>query len=227
MEIDISLEDYFKELDLMDKQYGQEEELYPLVNMILRANCNLDGLSLRDVHNHNSTKMKHSLLYGYAGFSDLVILGRDYCPDEDYHNINKHVEKMYGCVEIKTSVADIENLNEGYNKRYINGSQVIGQLAWYGKTIYTNGYMWRYLELDESGVKRLDFPKVPVKDKNENIKGFSLGRGSRKFHFRVKTICNLNEDKQLTDENKKQWNCLKQNLKKIDWTKPNNFDKFL
>ena len=64
-------------------------------------------------------------------------------------------------------------------------------------------------------------------DKNENIKGFSLGRGSRKLHFRVKTICNLNEDKQLTEENKKQWSCLKQNLSKIDWTSSNNFDKFL
>ncbi len=223
MRIEISLEDYIKELDLMDKQYGQEEELYPLVNMILRANCNLDGLSLRDVHGSRSSGMKHSLLRGYAGFSDLVILGKDYCPDEDYNNVDKHVEKMYGCVEIKTDANKYyEIIDDGIFERYINKSQVIGQLIWYGKAIYTNGYKWQYLELDKK-INRLELQKKPFK----NNKGFSLGPGSRKFTLHVETIGELDKEAKYSKNNIQQWNRLKYNLSVIDWTKPNNFDKFL
>ena len=47
----MTLEQYMRELWLMDKQYGQEEELYPLINMLLRDGANTEKLSIRDVHN--------------------------------------------------------------------------------------------------------------------------------------------------------------------------------
>lgn len=36
MNIEFTVEDYFKELQLMESQYGQEEELYPWVYMLLQ-----------------------------------------------------------------------------------------------------------------------------------------------------------------------------------------------
>ena len=36
MNIKFTVEDYFKELQLMESQYGQEEELYPWVYMLLQ-----------------------------------------------------------------------------------------------------------------------------------------------------------------------------------------------
>ena len=35
MNIEFTVEDYFKELQLMEAQYGQEEELYPWIYMML------------------------------------------------------------------------------------------------------------------------------------------------------------------------------------------------
>ena len=43
------LKEYLRELKLAEQQYGQEEELYPLVNMLLRDGDNIAGLSLRIV----------------------------------------------------------------------------------------------------------------------------------------------------------------------------------
>ena len=36
MNIKFTVEDYFKELQLMEAQYGQEEELYPWIYMLLQ-----------------------------------------------------------------------------------------------------------------------------------------------------------------------------------------------
>lgn len=47
----MTLEEYMRELVLMKRQYGQEEELYPLINMLLRENKNMNCLSLRQVAN--------------------------------------------------------------------------------------------------------------------------------------------------------------------------------
>lgn len=51
----MTLEQYMRELWLMDKQYGQEIELYPLINMLLRDSANTKDLSIRDVHNGRKT----------------------------------------------------------------------------------------------------------------------------------------------------------------------------
>ena len=40
MKIEFGVQEYFNELKLMDAQYGQEEELYPWVYMLLQmAEC--------------------------------------------------------------------------------------------------------------------------------------------------------------------------------------------
>ena len=46
----MTLEQYMRELWLMKKQYGQEIELYPLINMRLREYVNTERLSIRDGH---------------------------------------------------------------------------------------------------------------------------------------------------------------------------------
>lgn len=74
----MTLEEYMRELILMDKQYGQEEELYPLINMLLRENDNVKHLSVRDVHNHAGSQVRHKMLYGYASFPELAILDENY-----------------------------------------------------------------------------------------------------------------------------------------------------
>lgn len=55
----MTLEQYMRELWLMDKQYGQEEELYPLINMLLRDGANTEKLSIRDVHKGQRIKTEN------------------------------------------------------------------------------------------------------------------------------------------------------------------------
>lgn len=57
MKIEFGVQEYFNELKLMDVQYGQEEELYPWIYMLLQmAECRkkeilkewYEGVSIRD-----------------------------------------------------------------------------------------------------------------------------------------------------------------------------------
>lgn len=107
MEIDISIQEYFEELKLMEEQYGQEEDLYPWIYMLLQmVECRKKELlgewykdvSIRDVH--NAIKSSLSAVEGdetywairweltkRVGAPDMVILDKE--------------NKILGCVEIK------------------------------------------------------------------------------------------------------------------------------
>ena len=77
----MTLEQYMRELWLMDKQYGQEEELYPLINMLLRDGVNTENLSIRDVHkserikaDNNKNVKSRKYIDGFGSFPDLEIV---------------------------------------------------------------------------------------------------------------------------------------------------------
>ena len=70
MKIEFTVEEYFEQLKLMEKQYGQEEDLYPWIYMLLQmAECEKQKLkpneykqvSIRDVHDMS---LKYSSLKG-------------------------------------------------------------------------------------------------------------------------------------------------------------------
>ncbi len=115
----MTLEEYMRELILMDKQYGQEEELYPLINMLLRENDNVKHLSVRDVHNHAGSGVTHEMIYGYSSFPDLVILDEK-CDLNSMVSLEKkaieeQAEIMYGCVEVKNYKEDLSFCGQGDN----------------------------------------------------------------------------------------------------------------
>lgn len=105
MNIEFTVEDYFKELQLMESQYGQEEDLYPLIYMLLQmAECRkkhileeqYNPLSIRDVHNAQSSSSSNvsklskikRMLTAKLGVPDFAVLDID----------SKH---FLGCIEIK------------------------------------------------------------------------------------------------------------------------------
>lgn len=63
MTIDFTVEEYFEQLKLMEDQYGQEEDLYPWIYMLLQSsNVESDPqLSIRDVHKHGFYTTKESI----------------------------------------------------------------------------------------------------------------------------------------------------------------------
>ena len=181
----MTLEQYMRELWLMDKQYGQEEELYPLINMLLRDGVNTENLSIRDVHksqrikaDNNKNVKSRKYIDGFGSFPDLAIFDESFPDLSDEENIVSNLKKIYGCVEAKCIGKDlIEFLdlntteiicekNEednwiGYygkkNKIILNeakgrandAGQLLGELLWYGKVLYTNGVIWKYYKLSE------------------------------------------------------------------------------
>ena len=105
----MTLEQYMRELWLMDKQYGQEEELYPLINMLLRDGANTENLSIRDVHNAKRfcEKSLRKYINGFGGYPDLAIWNEQFGEKEDEKVI---LNRIYGCVEVKSNIKNPEQV---------------------------------------------------------------------------------------------------------------------
>ena len=131
-----TLDEYMEELNLMKKQYGQEEELYPLINIMLRKWGNLEGCSIRAVDNgkyaQKDKKRKElpgrAYLGKYCAFPDIAILDKKFDAakrvlEEDekvkYEKENGKYENpldyIYGCVEAKKFWEKLLEIREGEN----------------------------------------------------------------------------------------------------------------
>lgn len=271
----MTLEQYMRELWLMDKQYGQEEELYPLINMLLRDGPNTEKLSIRDVHNGQRIKTENKnknveqrkYIDGFGSFPDLAIFDESF-PEKE--NIDSNLQKIYGCVEAKCISQELiecldlntieiiceenkkKRKNEednwiGYyvkkNKTLLNGSdggatpagQLLGELFWYGKVLYTNGVIWKYYTLSkESGNKingiRKDYisnppskgevgyktwifeqcKETPLKIKSKNIGDLT------KIYNKIKDKTSIPT---FNFQDYHKWKKFKTNLAAINWTK--------
>ena len=106
MKIEISVQEYFNELKLMEKQYGQEEDLYPWIYMLLQMAEEkkqdilkdwYSKVSIRDVNNGQYYSWKKARdednwkirweLYKNIGVPDFAIITTN--------------NKVIGCVEVK------------------------------------------------------------------------------------------------------------------------------
>ena len=112
MIIEIPLSVYFEQLELMEDQYGLEEDLYPWIYMLLQMaeyKKQMEGndyvtVSIRDVHNYKERKkfddkysFKKSLLSlmstQQGGAPDMVVCSSQLDKNNEY--------KPLGCVEVK------------------------------------------------------------------------------------------------------------------------------
>lgn len=98
--------EYFKELELIQRQYNQEEAYYFIINKLIRDSIDDKDISVRDVHkvstltgeNANKLSGRNEYLIGYGGQApDFVILDNRFKESED----GNQSDKVYGCVEIK------------------------------------------------------------------------------------------------------------------------------
>ena len=106
--------EYFKELELIQRQYNQEEAYYFIINKLIRDSIDDKDISVRDVHNLIRAKDfpgRNSYLRGYAGqVPDFVILHNDF---EESKGGNQS-DKVYGCVEIKPFSKENKKLDRNY-----------------------------------------------------------------------------------------------------------------
>ena len=101
MKIKLTLKDYLRQLQLMNKQYAQEEALYPWIYMLLQMTKHKD-VSIQLIAKASNTKALpgRALLGGYSPFPDIVILDEYF--DTYEQDSTKQINYLYGCVECKS-----------------------------------------------------------------------------------------------------------------------------
>lgn len=213
----INKEDYFQEIDLIKKQNYVEVELYPLVADIIKPTLR-ESLSKRYVFGRRKSNMGQ-IYYGLSNFPDIVIL------DKNYQNkARKSIEieewkKLRGCVEIKNLNNSL--ITEEKIKSTISNSlehitremgQLIGDLLWYKKVIYTNGIEWRFLSLDDK--EEIDNTIVEVVNKRieteEAGNSFDWWKNIKDLSFNYTDIC-------LSKDCRREWNEFVKRVKEIEW----------
>ncbi len=107
-------QEYFNELELIQRQYNQEEAYYFIINKLIRDSINDKDISVRDVHKlirANDFPGRNSCLRGYAGqVPDFVILDKMF----DERRNEKKSGRVYGCVEIKPFSLENKKLYRNY-----------------------------------------------------------------------------------------------------------------
>lgn len=142
----ISLKEFSEQLELMEKQYGAEEELYPYIYMILREAGFTQKYSVRSVagarnykDDKDNNKFDYKELYmGYASFPDMVILDRSF--QKSVNDYMYEISKLLCCVEVKSQEKELLNI-EGEIKILSGGNSVCL------KQLYGAGYRY-YHQLD-------------------------------------------------------------------------------
>lgn len=76
-------EEYISEIELIEKQNNDEYDLYTVVANVLKERESFKTISLRCVgHRRRTRKAKEKVLWALRGFSDFVILDKQYEPVE-------------------------------------------------------------------------------------------------------------------------------------------------
>ena len=181
MKITMEAQDYFNELKLMQQQYGQEEDLYPWIYMLLQMTKKEDDVSFKQVAGASPVaKVKgRELIRGYVAFPDIAVFDSKFeskhinnlMAENSVYNLESNISRLLGCVEVKPLGTNL--LSElGGNIKFTNHRNVVinnkktlllcdpdfkatdigelfGELLWYGKVLYTNGLVWKFLKVTE------------------------------------------------------------------------------
>ena len=226
-------QEYFNELELIQRQYNQEEAYYFIINKLIRDSINDKDISVRDVHKLIKAKdfpERNRYLRGYDGqVSDFVILRNDFKEKKDEKDEDQS-DRVYGCVEIKPFskskgkkdnrklyseyISPIKNLLD--NKELVEVVNVV----WNHKKLYRCNEGEIKIEF-ESSKKKEEFIENYFKEDNNKSIPISLGNGDIKekvfLCVRNQNLCLQIEEKQSkeSEESKIQLEIQKRNDKGV------------
>ena len=213
----LSKEDYIEEIGLIEKQNYVEVELYPLVADIINPTLK-NSLSKRYVFGRRKSNMGQ-IYYGLSNFPDIVILDKTY-ENKSRKSIKiEEWKKLRGCVEVKNlnhSLITEEEIKSTISNSFehITGEmgQLIGDLLWYKKVIYTNGIQWRFLSLDDNNEMNHKILKVV----NKRIK-LEDGKNTFDWWNQIKDLSFNYTDICLSKDCRQEWNEFVKRVKEIEW----------
>lgn len=212
-------EEYMDEIQLIQEQNDTEFEIYPLVAEIIAPT--LEGLSKRYVFARRISPLGQ-IYYGISSFPDIAILDRDF-KNKEHKEINfENWKKLKGCVEVKAYGDGLYDLEELKNfikesdkslsdKTLKEVAQLIGEILWYKKVLYTNGVQWKLFRLNSY----LEFKKEIIELVQERINSETQFDWLKKTEI-LKIINNISE-KNITDDCIQNWEMFKKNIENIDW----------
>lgn len=183
-------QEYFNELELIQRQYNQEEAYYFIINKLIRDSIDDKDISVRDVHkvstltgeNANKLSGRNEYLIGYDGQApDFVILHNDF----DESKGEGQSGKVYGCVEIK-AFSGVKREGKDNRKLYseyispiknlLDNKELVENVKVVHKKSYQN---WIKIEF-ESSKKKEEFIENYFKEDNNKPIPISLGNGDIK-----------------------------------------------
>ena len=213
----LSIEDYTEEIELIKKQNYVEAELYPIVADIIKPTLK-DSLSKRYVFGRQRRGLGQ-IYYGLSNFPDIVILDKTY-ENKSRKSIKiEEWKKLRGCLEVKN--LNYPLITEEEIKSTISNSfehitgemgQLIGDLLWYKKVIYTNGIEWRFLSLDDK--EEIDNTIVEVV--NKRIETEEAGN-SFDWWKNIKDLSFNYTDIYLSKDCIQEWDEFVKKVKEIEW----------
>lgn len=216
--------EYKREIELMKRQNYTEYDMYSVIAQLLREGNNMKELSLRDVSKRWGRSKKGRVFYGLSGIPDFAVLDEKF---ENSDNWMEDIDKVYGCVEIKgidyKELLKIESINiESGIELSLAESQLLGEILWYKKVLYTNGLVWKFIEWESDentweNIKNILKDRIDAENEKEeeSIEWYKNDKlDLKKILKKVKeeTIIEINVD--TSDEDWKKF--LKQ-LYKINW----------
>ena len=212
-------QDYIEEVNLIKKQNDTEFEIYPMAVEIIQPT--IKNLSKRYVFARRKTD-KGQIYYGISSFPDVAIL------DKKFINIsNKTISEevwpqLKGCLEVKTLETKLITQDQVEKVIFTKPNilkpeigQLIGEILWYKKVLYTNGIEWRCLYIKEYSEelikriikivnKRIDFEK-----ENPN-KEFNWWESFKDIDFEIVDEC-------ITKNCIENWDDFIAKIHKINW----------
>lgn len=212
-------QEYIEEVNLIKEQNDTEFEIYPMAVKIIQPT--IKNLSKRYVFARRKTD-KGQIYYGISSFPDVAIL------DKKFINIsNKTISEevwpqLKGCLEVKA--LETKLITQDQVEKVISTKsdilnpeigQLIGEILWYKKVLYTNGIEWRCLYIKEYSEelikriieivnKRIDFEK-----ENPN-KEFNWWESFKDIDFEIVDEC-------ITKNCIEDWDDFIAKIHKINW----------
>ncbi|GAA4060940.1 hypothetical protein [Amphibacillus indicireducens] len=213
----MDLHKYKREIELMKKQNMTEYDLYSIIASIIREGKNIESLSLRDVNRRRNSE-KGKVFYGLSGVPDLVVLDFEFNNNDNKNNRIDNIDQIYGCIEIKgidltlLSAEDIIKKIEANKQIGKDEQQILGEILWYRKVLYTNGLIWRYINC-EFNKNYWDVIKNLVRTNinKPNPTNWYKNICTHKFTIFEEDLIDLNS------ANEDQWNQFLKRLHSIKW----------
>lgn len=236
----MNLDKYKKEIELMKKQNMTEYDMYSIIASIIREGNSVELLSIRDVNRRRKSE-KGQVFYGLSGIPDFAILDFDFDNNDNKDMKVDNIDKVYGCIEIKEAgctLLSVKDIIEKFKskdgiKLGDEEGQILGEVLWYRKVIYTNGIRWMYYEWEEIDKEAWDCVKELVETRINKEEEYRIKKNidSRKSvtlpnfnwyneidfkNIKISEIELINLSNEIKDD---QWNEFINKLNHIKWNK--------